>query len=151
MQLKVREVARKRGWFKVVQSGLGIAVVASEDDIPADLVTLITQPVLKWRRKRGVKAHMLSLTFSAAPEMHQAIEAALHQLYKRTAALQFVFDRLSSISVTLCDEQGSALRSYSLDLLGLLQGKYMRKSTPIESHSPPEEPKPDKKVAKTKY
>lgn len=141
MKVKVQEVARRGRFFRVVQSGLGIAIVAGEDDIPADLVAAITKPVLKWKKKRADKAYALSLTFSATPEMHQAIEAALFQLYRRVSALQNVFDRTGSISVTLCDDGGRPHRSYSLDLLGLLQGKYRRIETPVNSSGQPEKPR----------
>jgi len=133
MKVKVKEVARKKGWFKVVGSGLGIAVFAEYDiDVPSTLVGAITRPILKWRKKRGEKAYALSLTFTAEEEMHQAIEVALFRLYRDDGVLQRVLDRMNSINVTLCNEDGVPSRTYALDMVALLSGRYHRVAGSVE-------------------
>lgn len=141
MKVKVQEVKRKKGYFKLLQSGLGVAVAAEEDDIPADMVEPLKRIILNWKKKRANKATALSLTFSAELEMHPAVEAAFFQLYKREPDLQHAIDRLSSVAVTLCDESGTAIRSYALDMVGLLHNKYRRIDTPLETFARSEKPK----------
>lgn len=133
MEVQIREVKRKEGLFRVVQSGLGIAVVVDdEDDSPADMTEALVRPVQTWRKKRGDKAMALSLTFSAPREMHIPIEASFFQLYKREDKFQFVINRLQSLSITLCEEDGTPVRAYTLDVIGLMAGRYRRNEEPLE-------------------
>lgn len=139
MKVKIKEIKKKKGLFKVVRSGLGIAIVGNPYDVPAYMVLPIVKPILKWKKQRGDAAGAVSLTFSSIPDMHRPIEAALFQLYRREPELQRVIDRLKTLTVTLCDEIGAPLKSYDVDLVGLLQNRYR----PL-----PPQPRPDPAAAK---